>query len=85
MWACAQAGWGWAEAAQELALGWDGAQWVREDLPVSSLLKLSVSLPALCWHQAVLPTQELVVPTALEGSRSSLLLRDGSRWKEQEG
>lgn len=62
-----------------------GVQWVQEDLLVSGLLKLSCSLPALCWHQAVSPTQELVVPTALEGPQSFLFLRDGSRWKDQEG
>lgn len=84
MWACAHGGWGWAEASQEHALG-GGVQWVQEDLLVSGLLKLSCSLPALCWHQAVSPTQELVVPTALEGPQSFLFLRDGSRWKDQEG
>lgn len=79
--AYANAGWGWAEAAQECVLGRGGFQWLGADSVISSftpaLLKLSFSLPALYWHQAVLPTQELVVPTALEGSQSSLSLRDG--------
>lgn len=41
--------------------GWGEVQGVQENVPVSSLLKLSFGLPALCWHQAVLKTQELVV------------------------
>lgn len=69
-----------------------GVQWVGVGSAIPSfspaLLKLSFSLPALYWHQAVLPTQELVVPTALwwrggEGSQSSLFLRNGSRQKDK--